>query len=344
MFAPVKRGENAFDKRSRIADSIIDTIGATPLLSLNRLCCAEGISGKRRLLLKLEYFSPGHSKKDRVALSIIQHAKSSGILSPGQPVVELTSGNTGAGLALVCRALGHPFIAVISQGNSPERATMMRAFGAEIVAVDQAPGGRIGEVSGADIDLVEEEAERVTIERGAFRADQFGSEYNALAHELGTAVEIIQQVGGRKIGAYCDFVGTGGMFAGCSRALKRHDPSIKCYIVEPDTTAVYAGMPVTCGGAHPIQGGGYSRPDLPQLVEIVSGGMVDGHVQVSGEEAIAMQRRLAKEEGVFCGVSGGANVAAAMRLLRDGKVGEGEAVVTAAPDSGFKYLSSGIWD
>jgi len=148
--------------------SVVEAIGRTPLIELSRL--TRGVPG--RLLAKLEYLNPGFSKKDRIARQIIETAERDGRLRPGQTVVELTSGNTGTGLAIVCGVKGYPFVAVMSRGNSMERARMMAALGAEVVLVPQAPGSPPGQVSGADLALVETEAQRLVAERGAFRADQ----------------------------------------------------------------------------------------------------------------------------------------------------------------------------
>src|SRR5580698_2776517 len=152
-----------------LSKSAIETIGATPLVELSRF--TRGMSG--RLLVKLEFLNPGGSKKDRIARQIIEDAEMDGTLQPGQPVVELTSGNTGTGLAIVCGVKGYPFVAVMSKGNSVERARMMRALGAEVVLVDQARGSQPGQVSGGDLERVEQEARRIVLERKAFRADQF---------------------------------------------------------------------------------------------------------------------------------------------------------------------------
>lgn len=194
--------------------SVIDAIGQTPLVELRRLGAALKLEG--RLLAKLDYLLPGFSKKDRAAKAIIEAARDTGELGPGQTVVELTSGNMGTGLAIVCGVLGHPFVAVMSEGNSEERARMMRALGAEVVLVPQAEGAGHGEVSGADLALVEEAAQRITQERGAFRADQFAREGNPRAHETGTAPEIWEQSGGT-VTALCDFVGSGGTLGGAAR-------------------------------------------------------------------------------------------------------------------------------
>ena len=314
--------------------SVADAIGWTPLVQLSRL--TRGLPG--RILAKLEHLNPGGSKKDRVARQIIADAAAAGTLRPGQTVVELTSGNTGTGLAIVCAVTGHPFVAVMSRGNSPERGAMMRALGAEVVLVDQAPGSRPGEVSGADLALVAAATERIVADRGAFRADQFRVDSSRRAHELHTGPELIRQAGGR-IDAFCDFVGSGGTFAGCARALRAHDPATRCYVVEPAGAAVLAGEPVTRPG-HRVQGGGYamSRADLPLL----DGVPIDGFVQVTDDEAVATARRLAREEGIFAGFSAGANVAAALRLLRGSCAGQTVAVVIC--DSGLKYLSTDLWD
>ena len=209
--------------------SVVEAIGATPLVELGRLRARLGLDG--RILAKLDYLQPGFSKKDRAARRIVEDARASGELAPGQTVVELTSGNMGTGLAIVCAVHGHPFVAVMSEGNSVERRRMMQALGAEVVLVPQAPGGRAGEVSGADLALVEEAAQRLTRERGAFRADQFARSGNPDAHMDGTGPEIREQSGGT-VTAFCDFVGSGGTLAGCARFLARR--GVRCWAVEPD--------------------------------------------------------------------------------------------------------------
>lgn len=220
--------------------------------------------------------------------------------------MELTSGNTGTGLAIVCAVRGHPFVAVMSEGNSRERARMMRALGAEVVLVPQASGSRAGQVSGADLALVETRARELTIQRRAFRADQFVRLANRSAHELHTGPELWAQTGGR-IDAFCEFVGSGGTYAGVTAALKARRPSIRCYVIEPATAAILAGKPLTDPN-HRIQGGGYSIAELAMLRDIP----IDGYVQVSDEEAIDAARRLAREEGIFAGFSSGAVVSAAL--------------------------------
>jgi cysteine synthase A len=316
---------------TQLLPSVVQSIGNTPLVELSRL--TRNLPG--RLLVKLEYLNPGFSKKDRIARQIMEDAEADGSLQPGQTVVELTSGNTGTGLAIVCGVKGYPFVAVISKGNSSERARMMRALGAEVVLVDQLPGSPPGQVSGGDLELVEQETQRIVKARGAFRADQFHHRGNFRAHYLHTGLEILQA--GMPLDAFCDFVGTGGTFAGCAVALKEANPATKCYVVEPEGAAVLAGEPAT-NPNHRIQGGGYSMSDL----EFVKPEYVDGYIQVGDEEVIRVARRLAKEEGILAGFSSGANVAAALRLLQGPC--KGKTVVTLINDSGLKYLSTDLYE
>jgi len=318
------------DHKNSIAASVTATIGNTPLVELSRI--TADIDG--RILLKLEYMNPGHSKKDRAALRVIEEAEASGDLHPGQTIIELTSGNMGTGLAIVCAVRGYSFVAVMSKGNSPERATMMRALGAEVILIDQARGSKRGEVSGEDLQLVEDAAIQLTRERMAFRADQFKLDGNANAHYFGTGAEIWHQSAG-SVTAFCDFAGSGGTFAGCARFLKEQDASIQCFVVEPKGAATLSGESVTCA-EHPIQGGGYSMADLTQL----KGVEPDGFLTVSSRDAIDCTQRLAREEGIFAGPSSGANLAAAISLL-EGPM-PGATVAILACDSGLKYLSTGI--
>lgn len=318
---------------SKVLSSVVEVIGGTPLVRLDRLTRQAGVRGT--ILAKLDYLNPGFSKKDRVALGIIEEAEQSGALTPGQTVVELTSGNTGTGLAIVCGVKGYPFVAVMSKGNSEERARMMRALGAEVILVDQLPGSIPGQVSGADLALVEQTAQMLTKERGAFRADQFNRDGNWLSHYHGTGREIWEACGGA-VDVFVDFIGSGGTYAGVAKALKERNPLIRCYIVEPDGAAAAAGEKVT-QPEHPIQGGGYSMPDLAFLKNVE----IDGYLQVSGDEARQTARMLARTEGIFGGFSSGANVAAALKLLTDQEAGK--TIVVMVCDSGLKYLTTDLW-
>lgn len=320
----MRRGE-------RVLGSVIEAIGDTPLVELGRL--TRELDGT--ILAKLEHLNPGYSKKDRIARQIIEDAETQRMLQPGQTVVELTSGNTGTGLAIVCGIKGYPFVAVMSKGNSAERARMMSALGAEVVLVDQMPGSKSGQVSGEDLKRVEEATQHLMEVRRAFRADQFRLAGNFRAHYLHTGPEILRQAG-KRIDAFCDFVGTGGTYAGCAAAFKEHDPAIRCYVVEPEGAAILAGEPVTHPG-HRIQGGGYAMPELPLLRPE----HIDGYLQVSDRETMECARRLARVEGIFAGFSSGANVAAAVQLLRGAC--QGETIVVTICDSGLKYLSTDLW-
>ncbi len=316
-----------------LADSIVDAIGHTPMVELKRVVEARGLKG--RLLAKLENLNPGSSKKDRIALGMVRQARADGQLGPGQTVVELTSGNTGTGLAIVCRAMGHPFVAVMSRGNTIERARMMSALGAEVVLVEQAPGSPPNQVSGDDLALVERRTRRIVAERGGFRTDQFRLAGNVAAHEFGTGPEIWTQSGGA-VDVLVDFVGTGGTITGIARALRKHKPDLRAYAVEPASAAVLAGRPVA-NPSHRIQGGGYSMTDLPLLDR----SLIAGYVQVSDEQAIEGARTLAREEGVFGGFSSGAHLAAALDLLAGPE--RGATIVFLVCDSGLKYLSTGLY-
>lgn len=328
-----KQGDamNYSPKQEKVLPSVVNAIGNTPVVELARL--TANLDG--RIVAKLDYLNPGFSKKDRIALQMIKDAEEDGSLKPGQPVVELTSGNTGTGLAIVCGIKGYPFVAVMSKGNSMERARMMSALGAEVVLVDQLPQSKPGQVSGGDLELVEKEAQRLVNERGAFRADQFNLKSNTRAHYLHTGPEFVRQCEGN-IDAFADFLGTGGSFAGCAAAFKEFNPQIKCYVVEPEGAAAVAGEIITHPG-HRIQGGGYIMPDL----QLLRKDHIDGFLTVSDNEAVEITRRLAREEGIFAGFSSGTNVAAALHLLNTDFKGKTIAVIMC--DSGLKYLSTDLW-
>lgn len=311
--------------------SAVEAIGQTPLVELSRI--TRDLDG--RILAKLDHLNPGFSKKDRIARQMIKDAEADGSLRLGQTVVELTSGNTGTGLAIVCAIKGHPFVAVMSKGNSSERARMMRALGAEVVLVDQLSDSTPGQVSGGDLAEVERATREIVAERNAFRADQFQLESAFRAHHHHTGPEIWEQSGG--VEGFCDFVGSGGTFAGCAAAFKERDAEVLCYVIEPSGAAVLAGEDASAPN-HRIQGGGYSMPDLT----FINRDHIDGFLQVSDEAAIECARRLAREEGIFGGFSSGANLAGALELL-DGPL-RGKTVAIMICDSGLKYLSTDLWE
>lgn len=313
--------------------SVVEAIGNTPMVELHRLASARGLSG--RLLAKLEYLNPGFSKKDRIALEMIRESLGDGSLKPGQTVVELTSGNTGTGLAIVCKAMGHPFVAVMSKGNTIERARMMKALGAEVVLVDQAPGSPANQVSGDDLALVEIRTKQIVEERKAFRANQFDLAGSALAHERYTGEEIWRQTEGR-VEVFVDFAGTAGSFTGVMHALRKHNPKVRGYLVEPASAAPLGGQPIT-NTSHKIQGGGYNMPNLPLLNRTV----VTDFVTVNDDAAMQTARALAREEGIFGGFSSGANLAAAIDLLNGRE--RGATIAFLVCDSGLKYLSTDLY-
>jgi cysteine synthase A len=220
----------------------------------------------------------------------------------------------------------------MSEGNSMERARMMGALGAEVVLVPQAPGSVPGQVSGRDLELVDEEARRLVRERGAFRADQFAMRGNVMGERV-SGEEIWRDAGG-EVDAFVDMAGSGGSFTGISSVLKEHNPGIRCYLGEP-AEAAYFGNPGG-GGSHKIQGCGYSR-ELPLLDR----SLVDGFISVTDDEAAEGARTLARFEGIFGGFSSGAHAAAARRLLEGPE--RGKSVLFLICDSGLKYLSTELY-
>jgi cysteine synthase A len=312
--------------------SILECIGGTPLLRLDHLKKTEGFDGE--IYAKLDHLNPSFSKKDRIALGMIEAAERSGSLKEGVPVIEMTSGNTGTGVALVCAAKGYRFICVMSVGNSQERVRMIRAFGGEVVLVDQAPGAVKGKVTGADLKLVEEETDRIVAETGGCYLNQFANPGNSVAQEQ-TAQEIWDQTDGG-IDVFADFVGTGGTFGGNAKRFKDLSPEINCYLVEPDGFAFYGGAVDSCSPGHRIQGGGYAK-EMPLVKEE----LIDGCITVTDEEAMGMTRKLAMVEGIFGGFSSGANVSAAIKLLSGKEKGKRVAVIIN--DCGLKYMSTDLY-
>lgn len=311
-------------ERPPIAASALDLIGETPLLHLGRIHPGPG-----RILAKAEFLQPGASVKDRAAKAILVAARADGRLRPGMEVVEMTSGNMGAGLAVVCAALGHPLVVTMSAGNSPARARMIEALGAEVVLVPQIDGAP-GQVTGADIAAATEAARRIADERRAFYVDQFNAAEGVIAHEATTGPEIFRQSGGR-LDAWVAAVGTGATFLGVARALKARLPGILAIAVEPAGSRPLAGEGVV-DPRHLLQGTGYGI--VPAKWD---GRLMDFSVAVSDGEAEQWRRDLARREGLHVGYSSAANVCAAAKLLRDGILGEDAVVATMLCDSGLKY-------
>ena len=311
--------------------SITQAIGNTPLLRLDKIkahFCYEG-----NIFAKLEHLNPSFSKKDRIALGMIEAAEKKGLLKPGQAVLEVTSGNTGTGVAMVCAAKGYRFICMMSRGNSIERIKMIEAFGSEVVLVDQAPGAVKGKVSGEDLRLVEVAAEQIVKDTGAFFLNQFHNLDNPVAQEVAAEEMWLQSNG--TLEAFADFIGTGGTFAGYAAAFKRHNPKFRCYVVEPHGCAYYKGE-IIDGASHGIQGGGYSKE-----LEVIDQNLIDGSITVTHDEAVEMTRLVAKLEGVFAGFSTGANLMAAIKLLQGEEKGKNIGIVIN--DCGLKYMSTSLY-
>lgn len=304
---------------------ITDFICNTPLIELSNMW-----TGKGRLLAKMEYIQPGGSVKDRAALKIIDDAYGDGRLRKGQPVVEMTSGNMGAGLAVVCGAMGNPFIATMSEGNSPERIRILKALGAEVVLVPQVSGSP-GKVTGEDIAAAVEKAKEIETEQKAFYVDQFNNPSSVSAHYTTTGPEIWNDLEGG-IDGFVAGIGSGGTFIGTSSYLKEHRPEIYCAAVEPESAAIlkkgYVDNP-----KHIIQGTGYSLIPPHWNPELA-----DDIITVSDQEVEHHTKQLALLQGLYAGYSSGANVCAAIKLLESGILeSSSPTVVTILCDTAYKY-------
>ena len=296
-----------------VFDSALDIIGNTPLVRLDRIVKKYNLEGA--IYAKVGYYSPGLSKKDRVAKYIIEKAIKEGTLKKDQTVIEQTSGNTGIGCALVCSILGYPFVAVMSKGNSIERVKMIEAFGGKVELVDKVSDSK--GVSSLDMEAVEKRFKNLKEELGAFAVNQFNNEDNAWAHYYTTGEEILRDL--PDVDLFVDYVGTGGSFVGISKRLKDDHPCL-CYKVVPDKIN------------HLIQGGGYFK-DIP----FESENLCDGELVVSSENAIEGMQELAQIEGLYAGISSGANLKATIEIL---KSNPGKKVVILLNDVGLKYLST----
>lgn len=309
--------------------SLLELIGGTPMLELGRISPPHG----GRIWAKLEFLNPSGSVKDRIALHMIQEAERRGGLKPGGTVVEPTSGNTGIALAWVCALKGYRMIAVLPAAMSQERVKMLRALGAEVEIVPcQRPGS--GEFTREDIEATMSRAE--TLARsipGAVMPNQFANPDNPAAHAETTGREILAQAGDTMT-AFVAAVGTGGTLTGVATRLRREARHVRIVAVEPAGSAVLSGCEP---GFHRQQGIGEGF--VPAVLDRT---LIDEVVAVSDEEAIAMARRLAREEGILAGFSAGANVAAAYRVAA--RANAGGAVVTLIPDSGLRYLSTDLYE
>lgn len=302
----------------RVVNSILDLIGQTPLVRLQRMVQ----SGMANIYVKVESFNPGGSAKDRIALGMIQDAEKRGALLPGGTIIEPTSGNTGIGLAMIAAARGYRLIVIMPDGLSVERRLLMAAYGAEFVLTPGAEGMK-GAIT---------EAKRLLKENPAyFMPQQFENPANPEAHRRGTALELLEQL--KDIDAFVAGIGTGGTITGVGEILKAQLPEIKIIGVEPASSPVISGGHP---GPHKIQGIGAGF--IPQ---VLNKSIVDELIQVSNEDALEVTRRLAREEGLLVGISSGAAVSAALKVAAT--LGEGKNVVVLAPDTGERYLSTDIF-
>lgn len=307
-----------------IKSSALELIGNTPIVALDRLHTGPG-----RILAKCEFMNPGASIKCRSSLSMIERARKSGELKPGMPVVEVTSGNQGCGLAVVCAVLGHPLTLTMSKGNSAQRALHMEALGAKCVRVPQVEG-TYGNVTLADVKAVEEVGMELIEKQDAYYVNQFNNSCNADAHYETTGPEIWRQTG-QRLDAFVATVGTAGTFMGTSKFLKEQNPEIKTYVVEPAGAEAIKGEPIT-KPLHLLQGSGYGC--IPNLFSFE---YMDGTLSVTDEEAVKYVKLIGEKEGLFVGYTSGANVAAAVKLLNSGLVPDDAWVVTMLNDTGLKY-------
>lgn len=299
----------------------LDLITRTPLLHLDKI--SDGIG---KIYGKLEFIQPGGSLKDRVALQVIKDAYNSNKLKKGQFVVEMTSGNMGAGLAVVCKQSGNPFIAVMSKGNSPERRKILKALGAEIVLTEQVDG-QPGMVTGKDIEFAAHIAKEIANERNGFYVDQFNNLSGVKAHFETTGPEIWEDL--KEIDVFIASVGSGGTFVGTSKYLKSKNKNIRCIAVEPQNASILKTGKVL-NPKHIIQGTGYSL--IPPLWEPE---LADEIITVSDQEVDEMTRRISMEQGLYVGYSSGANVYAALKYLEMTKSDIN--IVTILCDTGYKY-------
>ena len=302
-----------------IYDNILATIGRTPVVRLNRI-------GPKHVTLyaKVEYFNPGGSVKDRLAIAIIEDAERRGALKPGQTVVEATSGNTGVALAMVCASKGYPFVAIMADSFSIERRKLMRAFGARVILTPAAERG-----SG-----MVRKAKELADKHGWFLARQFENEANPAYHRQTTGPEILLDFAGRRLDYFVSGWGTGGTITGAGQVLKRARPDIKIVITEPANARLVAGGEFK---PHKIQG--WTPDFVPAVLDRT---VFDENVPVSDEEAIATAKALALKEALFVGISSGATAAAALKVAE--KAPQGSVILAVLPDTGERYLTTALFE
>jgi cysteine synthase len=302
-----------------IYDSILNTIGRTPVVRINRLAPPDVT-----LYVKCEFFNPMASVKDRLAIAIIEDAERSGALKPGQTVVEATSGNTGIALAMVCAAKGYPFVATMAESFSVERRRIMRMLGAKVILTPAAERG-----SG-----MVRKAEELAKKHGWFLARQFENEANPAYHRQTTGPEILSDFAGRRLDVFVTGWGTGGTLTGAGEMIRLARPEVKIVVTEPAGASLLQGKEFK---PHKIQGW---TPDF--VPKVLNRSVPHEILPVSDEEAIAAARSLAAREGIFCGISSGGTFAAALKLAE--KAAKGSVILAMLPDTGERYLSTPLFE
>lgn len=301
-----------------IFNNILETIGKTPVIRINNLA-PSGVD----MYVKVEAFNPMSSVKDRLAIGIIEDAEARGVLSPGQTVIEATSGNTGIALAMVCAVKGYPFVSIMAESFSIERRKLMRALGAKVIltpAADRATGM---------VRLAEELAEK----NGWFLTRQFENEANPAYHRNTTGPEVLSDFAGKRLDYYVSGYGTGGTVSGAGQMLKIARPDIKIVITEPAGASLLKGDEWQ---PHKIQGW---TPDF--LPDVLDRDVFDQNIPVTDEESIATSLALASKEGIFCGISSGGTFAAALKVAEQAE--PGSVILAMLPDTGERYLSTPLF-
>ena len=306
-------------KMTAIYNSVTELIGKTPIVKLNKIVPEDSAD----VFVKLEFFNPGGSVKDRIALSMIEKAEHDGLLKPGDTIIEPTSGNTGIGLSMVGVAKGYKVIIVMPETMSIERRLLMKGYGAELILTPGADG-----ISGSI-----REAERLAKENGYFLPLQFENEANPLVHENTTGPEIHQAFGVNGLDAFVAGIGTGGTITGAGRELKRVYPKIELIGVEPAESAILEGKEA---GPHKIQGIGTGF--VPKTLDT---SVYDKVLSISGDEAMETAREVGRKEGILVGISSGAAIAAALKVAKE--LGKGKKVLAVVPDNGERYLSTALY-
>lgn len=302
----------------RIANSVSELIGNTPIVKLNRIVDENSAD----VYVKLEYFNPGSSVKDRIALAMIEAAEEEGKIKTGDTIIEPTSGNTGIGLAMVSAAKGYRAILVMPDTMSLERRNLLRAYGAELVLTPGAEGMK-GAIA---------KAEQLAKENGYFMPQQFNNPANPEIHRRTTGKEIVEQIGDQ-LDAFIAGIGTGGTITGAGEVLKEKYKDIKIFAVEPaDSPVLSGGKP----GPHKIQGIGAGF--VPQVLNTE---VYDEVLPITNEEAFEASRKAGQQEGILCGISSGAAIAAALKVAK--RLGKGKKVLAIIPDNGERYLSTQLY-